>query len=365
MTCIYILKINNNNIGYYFDFDLARDFLYSCYYANFIKDTDNVLIETFKQNTNIKIHSENIYFNISMNTNNTNKTNTDTNNNKTNNNTNNDLESFSNSSKTTISDLFSDIESDSDSDSDNDSELNVDYISTVSDTNSKKSIESTFSEYMKKREDSKKKTKLMNDVGQEKIDLTYHINVLKLEKKKIQEKETEYKYDIELYKKFKQLKETESKFIIPHLFNTKYNIFSKLDETNELSFDNFMILYQPEVISTDYDSMFSAPSHYKTSKVSVQENYNQNQEHAIEELEELDQTYEQINEQIYKKYDNIIEINKKCEDFVEESYDNLFKTSHNLLTDSIIESDSISEIKSESDSITELESESDSGSESD
>ena len=42
MTCIYILKINNNNIGYYFDFDLARDFLYSCYYANFIKDTDNV-----------------------------------------------------------------------------------------------------------------------------------------------------------------------------------------------------------------------------------------------------------------------------------------------------------------------------------
>ena len=36
---IYILKINNISIGYYFNYDLARDFLYSCYYANFIKDT--------------------------------------------------------------------------------------------------------------------------------------------------------------------------------------------------------------------------------------------------------------------------------------------------------------------------------------
>jgi hypothetical protein len=264
MTCIYILKINNNNIGYYFDFDLARDFLYSCYYANFIKDTDNVLIETFKQNTNIKIHSENIYFTINTKTNinnkktntnnkkpNTNNNKTNNNNNKTNNNktntnnnkTNNDidLESFSNSSKTTISDIFSKIESDSDSESYNEPDTN--YISSEFESDSTiKSVESTFSEFMKKRENDKKKTKLMNEIGQEKLDVNYHINLLKQEKKKIQEKENEYKYDLELYKKFKELKETNNNFKIPELFVNKYNIFLKLEESNELSFDNFIIL---------------------------------------------------------------------------------------------------------------------------
>jgi len=173
---------------------------------------------------------------------------------------------------------------------------------------------------MKKRENNKKKTKLMNDIGQERIDLTYHINLLKQEKKKLEEKENEYKYDLGLYEKFKKLKETNNKFIIPQLFNTKYNIFSKLEETNELSFDNFIILYQPEVISTDYDSMFSAPSHYKLEKTNQE-----NQE--IQELEKLDQIYEQfdkISDQLIEKTPN------KCEDFIDETYDNLFMVSHNL-----------------------------------
>ena len=106
-----------------------------------------------------------------------------------------------------------------------------------------------------------------------------------------------------------------------------------------------MILYQPEIISTDYDSMFSAPSHYKTSKVPVQENYNQEQ--GIEELEELDQIYEQLN----KKCDE--QLNKKCDEFVDETYDNLFIVSHNLSskpepeTEYELKSDDIQRITSE------------------
>jgi hypothetical protein len=353
MTCIYILKINNNNIGYYFDYNLAQDFLYSCYYANFIKDTDNVVIETFKQNTNIKIESKNIYFTIKTNNNTNNKTNTNTNT-KTNTNTNdNDLESFSNSSKTTISDIFSKIESDSDSDY----EPDTNYISSECESDSTvKSVESTFSEFMKKRENNKKKTKLMNEIGQEKIDVTYHINLLKQEKKKLQEKENEYNYDLELYKKFRELKETNTNFKIPELFVNKYNIFLKLEESNELSFDNFIILYQPEVISTDYDSMFSAPSHYKLEK-SDQVDQSTHFEQEIEELEELDQTYEQLNkkyEEIDKTADLLVDktadllvdkTNKKCEDFVDETYDNLFIVSHNL--SSKPEQKSESELKSD------------------
>jgi hypothetical protein len=340
MTCIYILKLNNNNIGYYFNYDEGRDFLYSCYYANFIKDTDNVVIETFKQNTNIKIDSETIYFTV---TNNTNNTNNNTINNKNNDN---DLESFSNSSKTTIStdnNIFSDIESDTES------ELNVDYISTESESSIKskksvESVESTFSEFMKKREDNKKKTKLMNDIGQEKIDITYHINLLKQEKKKIQEKENEYNYDLELYEKFKKLKETNNNFKIPELFITKYNIFSKLEETDQISFDNFIFLYQPEVVSTDYDSMFSAPSHFKSAN-------NNN--------EELDQTYETLN----KKYDEIVrnnkleEISKLCETFVDESYDNLFMVSHNLSSKPEDTLNIVSEVEPEPKLETKLETE--------
>jgi hypothetical protein len=186
MTCIYILKINNNNIGYYFNYDLARDFLYSCYYANFIKDTDKVVIETFKQNTNIKIHSENIYFTISTNT----KLDNNNTNNKIDNNTNNkidnDLESFSNSSNSTktscsfIDNILSEDESETDSD-----EPDTNYISSEFESESTiASVESTFYEFMKKRDDNKKKNKLMNDIGQEKIDVTYHINLLKQEKKR-------------------------------------------------------------------------------------------------------------------------------------------------------------------------------------
>jgi hypothetical protein len=332
MTCIYILKINNNNIGYYFDFDLARDFLYSCYYANFIKDTDNVLIETFKQNTNIKIHSENIYFNI----------NTKTNNKKPNTNDI-DLESFSNSSKTTISDIFSKIESESESDN----EPDTNYISSEFESDSTiESAESTFSEFMKKRENDKKKTKLMNEIGQEKLDVNYHINLLKQEKKKIQEKENEYNYDLELYKKFKELKKTNNNFKIPELFVNKYNILLKLEESNELSFDNFIILYQPEVISTDYDNMFSAPSHYKLEKHNQTtdhlEQTTQHLEQEIEELEELDQIYEQLN----KKCEEFVDKkDKKCEEFVDETYDNLFIVSHNL--SSKPEPESESELKSD------------------
>jgi hypothetical protein len=44
-----------------------------------------------------------------------------------------------------------------------------------------------------------------------------------------------------------------------------------------------VFLYQPEVVSTDYDSMFSAPSHFKS------ENNNN---------EELDQTYETLNKNV-------------------------------------------------------------------
>jgi len=196
----------------------------------------------------------------------------------------------------------------------------------------------------------------MNDIGQEKIDVTYHINLLKQEKKKIQEKENEYKYDLELYKKFKELKKTNNNFKIPELFVNKYNILLKLEESNELSFDNFIILYQPEVISTDYDNMFSAPSHYKLEKhnqttdhleQSTQhlEQTTQHLEQEIEELEELDQIYEQLN----KKCEEFVD--KKCEEFVDETYDNLFIVSHNLSSkpepESELKSDDIQRITSE------------------
>lgn len=320
MTCIYILKINNNNIGYYFNYELAREFLYSCYYANFIKDTDNLVIETFKQNTNIKIHTENIYLNISTNT----KTNTETKTktktkNKTNNKTNNldDLESFSNSSNSTKTSISSKYNVIDELESDTDSEINSNYISSdYESTKSAESAESTFSEFMKKREDNKKKNKLINEIGQEKIDVTYHINLLKQEKKKLEEKENEYKYDLGLYEKFKKLKETNTNFKIPELFINKYNIFTKLEDANELSFDNFIILYQPEVISTDYDTMFSAPSHYKS----------------------------QVDDYIIDN--SQVDNSQVCEDFVDEKYDNLFMVSHNLSSKPVSETETESELDS-------------------
>jgi hypothetical protein len=101
-------------------------------------------------------------------------------------------------------------------------------------------------------------------IAQEKINITHNINLLKKEKEKLENDMNVYNLDLKLYYKFKNLLLENKKFILPELFENKYNIFKQLDDKGQLSFDNFVLLYNNESISTDYDGIFNnTPNDYE------------------------------------------------------------------------------------------------------
>jgi FkbM family methyltransferase len=91
-----------------------------------------------------------------------------------------------------------------------------------------------------------------------------HINKLKLEKKKMEEKKTKFDYDLELYEKFKKMKEQDFSFDVPVMFKNIYDLFEKLDNNGDLSFESFIENYVEEKMLTQYDDMFTVePYAYK------------------------------------------------------------------------------------------------------
>ena len=97
-------------------------------------------------------------------------------------------------------------------------------------------------------------------IVQDKIDTKHEINELKQKKKKIEESKIAYEVDIKLYEKFKNEKEKQKTFIIPEIFNLKYELFEKLETTNRLSFDYFYNEWEKIKPKNNY-SMFGSNSY--------------------------------------------------------------------------------------------------------
>ena len=76
---------------------------------------------------------------------------------------------------------------------------------------------------------------------QMKIDTKHEINELKKQKIKLEEDKESYEYDLKIYNKLKNQKEKIENFEIPEVFILKYNIYKKLEESNELSKTAFKI----------------------------------------------------------------------------------------------------------------------------
>jgi hypothetical protein len=94
-----------------------------------------------------------------------------------------------------------------------------------------------------------KKEKNMSKEDEEKYkEKMLKIDALNEEKEKLERKKSEYKDDEKLYKQFKNLLEINKDFIIPPLFVNKYETFKKLEEKNEISFDNFFKYYKSKNI---------------------------------------------------------------------------------------------------------------------
>lgn len=240
MSGFYIIKINNNLCGFYDNLNLATDFVVSCINCNFIKKTDKIIISNYKINTNICIQEIDFLQKKIINYDNKYK-----------------ISLFSNKknndkTKIKLKDTKNNLyETDSKSDTSLGKKTDSDL----------ESVSTTYSEYARRNTNDKNKLAKMNEVGIEKSNITQKINLLNLEKKKINEKENEFNYDLELYNKFKLIIKQNPKFIIPELFIEKFKIFEKLDDNNNLNFENFYDNYIITKIETDYDNLFNNTDH--------------------------------------------------------------------------------------------------------
>ena len=241
----YLIKNNNNILGIYNDLDLALNYIYSLLNSNLIQKKSKIIIYEYKINSCIILQEYNVDLNHII----TNK-------------------SVINYSK---SNIFIKNENKYESDSplntsiSNSTITNTDSniittnnitesTATISDDESTSSINT--SEEDRRRKNERDFLENQNKLAQEKIEVIHRINLLKEEKKKDEEKLSQYNYDLELYNKFKEVKNQNASFVIPFMFEEKYNIFNMLDNKNKLTFENFMEKYKPSKMNTQYDELF-------------------------------------------------------------------------------------------------------------
>ena len=244
MSDIIILKVNGKLCGIYNSEDLVNNFIKSCLNCNFIKKSDKVLLQYYQINSFILNDTKII--NLSDNT----LKNIET------------VEiNYDNIKNTNIYEEFSDSDSDSD----------ISEVSSIDATN-----------FLKIKKQEREKFNKFIELGQEKIDLQSQINKLNLDKKNLSEKKIKYECDIELYEKFKNLKKINQNFEIPDLFINKFNLFTSLEENNNLNFEAFIDKYVDETLKTSYFDLFESQEY--AYKLTTPENFN---EESIDELKNV------------------------------------------------------------------------------
>jgi hypothetical protein len=104
----------------------------------------------------------------------------------------------------------------------------------------------------------------LDKINKDKIILQHDINMLNIQKKRIEESKIVYDNDIKLYNLFKNKIENDANFIIPELFEDKYIIFKKLDLLSNLSWETFTSEYNTE---NDYNDYFIENDYEKKSNI--------------------------------------------------------------------------------------------------
>jgi len=129
--------------------------------------------------------------------------------------------------------------------------------------------------------DDVKKSEEYLKIQQDKAELTHKINMLKNNKKKIENEMSIFNTEVELYKKFKHNLETDKTFSVPELFDIKYKLYSSLDNENKLNFDDYYRKWLEIRPSNNYN-MFDTNSYemsYHNKNILEREN---NNKHTLE-----------------------------------------------------------------------------------
>jgi hypothetical protein len=90
------------------------------------------------------------------------------------------------------------------------------------------------------------------EMTKQKVELQHKINMLTQQKKKIEESKNTYSNDYKLFELFSDSRKKDPKFIIPEIFTKKFDLFTKLKNENNLSWENFVKEFQHENIYNEY-----------------------------------------------------------------------------------------------------------------
>lgn len=137
--------------------------------------------------------------------------------------------------------------------SDEEDSIVMEEISSVYTTESDHKIEK---EPVKDKNSNK--VKLTEEQIKEKCELQNSIYELKKKKEKLEESKRVFDVDLNLYTKFKDIKNKNPNFNIPEMFNDKYELMSNLENENKLSWFNFHELYKPASIITSFSKVFES-----------------------------------------------------------------------------------------------------------
>ncbi len=123
--------------------------------------------------------------------------------------------------------------------------------------------ENNYSDIKKdQKTETKEIKKKKKKEAKEKQKEQYNINLLKAQREKIIESKNKYEVDLNLYNNFKDKIKDDSDFEIPEIFVDKFKIFEKLDNNNELNWDNFATEYKEKDFNGRFSNIFEVSNEF-------------------------------------------------------------------------------------------------------
>lgn len=130
------------------------------------------------------------------------------------------------------------------------------HRNTICEVSSKNNIPVNDNKEDKSTKEIKLSPKDEEKRNKEKSEIEYELLKLKKDKEKINESKKIYDVDLDLYYKFKNIKENNSEFVIPELFAKKYDVFEMIEKEGNLNWENFFANYKQKNLSSSYSEMF-------------------------------------------------------------------------------------------------------------
>jgi hypothetical protein len=112
------------------------------------------------------------------------------------------------------------------------------------------------------------------EIAKQKLELQHKINLLKVQKKRIEESKRVYENDINLFNVFSENLVNDPNFVIPELFLDKFKLIKKLKEENNLSWESFNKEYKVVTFYGDYFGTNSYDMMFENNGDSEEENDN-------------------------------------------------------------------------------------------